>query len=35
LKEGKANGKGNLIDKNGSMYEGEWLNDQYHGKGVE
>ena len=26
-KEGKANGKGVLIDQNGSMYEGEWLND--------
>ncbi len=27
--------RGIFIDQTGSMYDGEWLNDQYHGKGTE
>jgi hypothetical protein len=30
-----ACGQGVFIDIKGSMYEGEWLQDAYHGKGTE
>ena len=32
---GKACGNGVFIDQQGSMYDGEWANDAYHGKGTE
>lgn len=30
-----ANGIGAYVHAGGAKYEGEWLNDQQHGKGVE
>lgn len=30
-----ANGIGSYVHAGGAKYEGEWLNDQQHGKGVE
>ena len=30
---GKANGKGNLVWKNGTTYVGDFLNNTLHGKG--
>lgn len=29
-----ANGEGRLIHSKGDVYEGEWVNDKAHGKGV-
>jgi len=29
-----ANGKGRLIHADGDVYEGNWLNDKAHGRGV-
>jgi len=29
-----ANGRGRLIHADGSVYEGEWLDDKAHGKGL-
>lgn len=34
-KAGKATGFGVFLDNNGSMYRGKWLDDAYHGKGIE
>ena len=33
--DGKANGLGMLIDKDGSLYKGQLVNDKYHGQGIE
>ena len=32
---GKAKGAGSFFNAKGVHYEGEWLNDQFHGRGVE
>ena len=33
FKDGKRNGPGKYVYKNGDVYEGEYLNDLRHGRG--
>ena len=34
IDDGMKNGIGMLLVQDGSVYMGEWLNDNYHGSGV-
>ena len=34
IKNGKRDGRGAIVYKDGSSYDGDWANDQRHGYGV-